>query len=67
MDAWRWEVCKTQTPSTVDISEEASYSVFERDEKYRIVKRYYKCTDYHEFWRQILVIYPPGDTNVNRA
>ena len=40
---------KTQTSSTADISDEASYSVCERLEEYRIVKRYYKCPDNHEF------------------
>ena len=60
IDAWRWEVYKTQTSSTADISEEARYSVCDRLEEHRIVKRYYKCTDNHEFKRQILAIYPPG-------
>ena len=35
--------------STADISDEASCSVCERLEEYRIVKRYYKCPDNHEF------------------
>ena len=60
IDVWRWEVYKTQTSSTADISEEARYSVCDRLEEHRIVKRYYKCTDNHEFKRQILAIYPPG-------
>ena len=55
IDAWRWEVS-----STADISEEVSYSVCDRFEEHRIVKRYYKCTDNHEFKGQILAIYPPG-------
>ena len=58
INVWRWEVYKTLTSS--DISEEASYSVCDRVEEYRIVKRYYKCTDNHEFKRQILAIYSPG-------
>ena len=33
---------------------------FDRLEEHRIVKRSYKCTDNHEFKRQILAIYPPG-------
>ena len=40
---------KTQTSSTANISDEASYSVCERLEEHRIVKRYYKCPDNHEF------------------
>ena len=54
------EVYKTQTSPTTDISEEASYSVCGRVEEHRIVKGYYKCTDSHEFKRQMLTIYPPG-------
>ena len=42
VDAWRWEVYKTQTLSTVDISKEASYTVCDRLEEHRIVKRSYK-------------------------
>ena len=60
IDAWRWEVYKIQTSSTADISEDASYSVCDRVEEHRIVKRYCKCTDNDEFRRQILAIYPPG-------
>ena len=60
IDTWRWEVYKTQTSSTADISEEASYSVCDRFEEHRIVKRYYKRTDNHEFKGQILAIFPPG-------
>ena len=60
VDAWRWEVYKTQTLSTVDISKEASYTVCDRLEEHRIVKRSYKCNDNHELKRQILAIYPPG-------
>ena len=59
IDAWGWKVYKTQTSSTADIREDASYSVCDRLEEYRIVKRYYKCTDNHEFKRQILAIYVP--------
>ena len=40
IDAWRWEVYKTKTSSIADISEEASYSVCDRAEEHRIVKRY---------------------------
>ena len=58
-DAWRWEVYKTQTSSTADISKEASYSVCDRLDELRIVKGYYKCTDNHEFKKQILAICPP--------
>ena len=54
IDAWRWEVHKTQTSYTADISEEARYSVCDRLEEHRI------GTDNHEFKRQILAIYPPG-------
>ena len=61
IDAWRWEVCKSQTSSTANISEEARYSVCDRLEGHRIVKLYYKCTDNHEFKRQILAIYSPGN------
>ena len=60
IDAWRWEVYKTQTLSTDDSSEEASYTVCDRLEEHRIVKRSYKCNDNHELKRQILAIYPPG-------
>ena len=42
VDAWRWEVYKTQTLSTVDISKETSYTVCDRLEEHRIVKRSYK-------------------------
>ena len=36
---------------------EARYSVCDRLEEYQVVKRYYNCTDKHEFKRQILAIY----------
>ena len=47
IDAWRWEVYKTQTSSTANISERPSYSVCGRVEEHRIAKRYYKCNDNH--------------------
>ena len=58
IDAWSWKVYKTQTSS--DISEQPSYSVCDRVEEHRILKRYYKCNSNHEFKRQILAIYSPG-------
>ena len=58
IDAWRWEVYKTQTSSTAYIREEAMYSVRDKLKEHQIVKRYYKCADNHEFKRQILAIYP---------
>ena len=60
INGWRCEVYQTQTSSTADISEEARYSVCGKLKERQIVKRYYKCTDNHEFKRQILVMFPPG-------
>ena len=60
IDAWRWGEYKTQTSSTANISNKARYSVCDRLGKHQMTKSYHKCTENHDFKRQILLIYPGG-------
>ena len=59
VDAWRWEIYKTQTTSTDDLSGESLYVVKDNALSFRIVKRYYRSKSNEDLKRQIVAIYPP--------
>lgn len=59
VDAWRWEIYKTQTTSTDDLSDESLYVVKDNARSFRIVKRYYRSKSNDDLKRQIVAVYPP--------